>query len=124
MKTGPRYPSVLPAAESLRFSKLPACSSIRKPCGRAEPRLAACRFVQMPLVKVTAVPGSVLRMARELAETSIGPATRRDVAVIESPSGGGPWQARVVATRPVWRGDSDGIGAARLAQDRTGATQL
>src|SRR5688572_17992535 len=86
MKTGPRYPAVASLAASFRFSKLPACSSIRNPCGSADARLTAWRFAQIPPSIVTAPDGRVRQRASGLAVASTGPARRLGVVVISPPT--------------------------------------
>src|SRR4051794_20580112 len=102
MKTGPRYPSVLPSAESVRLSRLPACWSIRNPCGSADSRLTACRFDQIPPSTVTAPAGSVRKTAYGLPVESTGPAARLDVVVIVPPpdTGRHPVGAQGIAPLP------------------------
>src|SRR5579872_1801424 len=76
MNTGPRYgPRVRPAAIR-RLSRLPAVSSMRRPCGSAASRLIAWRAPQNPPVSLTASSSKVVSLAHGLRRVSTGPAAR------------------------------------------------
>src|SRR5882724_76944 len=65
-----------------RFSRFPAVSSIRKPCGSAASRLTAWRRAHKPSSIVTACASSVVNVAAGLLAPSTNPAVRRVVVMI------------------------------------------
>src|SRR5215813_10898262 len=64
-----------------RFSRLPAASSMRKPCGSAASRLTVWRRAHRPSAIVTACASSVVSVAAGLFAPSTGPGERRVVVM-------------------------------------------